>query len=75
MATVCRLFDKIRLSVKRDITEFVSQKRMSKYYTVKKIPIFPDAPNLFVMYAKARVQIKFLQRNIIMVPIFDFGNF
>jgi hypothetical protein len=37
--------------MKRDIRDFVSQKRRFKYYTVNKLPVFLDAPNanLFVM--------------------------
>jgi hypothetical protein len=48
--------------MKRDIKDFVSQKRRS---TVNKLPgcleACPPKKNLFVMYAKARFQIKFVQ--------------
>jgi hypothetical protein len=75
MATVCHLFHYIRLSMKRDITEFVSQKCRSKYYTVNKLPflikcLMPKMliSNLFAMYAKARFQIR-QSHTICMVPI------
>jgi hypothetical protein len=47
--------------MKRDINDFVSEKRRPKYYTVDKLLGFLDAQNanLFVMYAKAISQIKF----------------
>jgi hypothetical protein len=49
--------------MKRDIKDFVSKKHRSKYYTVNELPGFLDAQNanLFVMYVKARFQIKFEQ--------------
>jgi predicted cation transporter len=49
--------------MKRDIKDFVSQKPRSKYYTVNNLSEFLDAQNanLFVMYVKARFQIKFEQ--------------
>jgi hypothetical protein len=57
--------------MKRD---FVSEKRRSKYYTVNNlhVPRFLDAKNanLFVMYVKARFQIK----SKVMVPIFYLIN-
>jgi hypothetical protein len=58
--------------MKRDIKDFIGQKRRSKYYTVNNLSGFLDAQNanLFVMYAKARFQIKFEQTKSYMVPIF-----
>jgi hypothetical protein len=55
--------------VKRDIKDFVSKKCGSKYYTVNKLPGFPDAQNanLFMIYAKVRFQIKVI---LYLVPIF-----
>jgi hypothetical protein len=46
--------------MKRDIKDFVSQKRRSKYHTLNNLSGFLDAQNanLFVMYAKARFKIK-----------------
>jgi hypothetical protein len=46
--------------MKRDIKDFVSQKRRSKYHTVNSLPYhagFLDVQNanLFVMYVKARL--------------------
>jgi hypothetical protein len=54
--------------MKRDIKDFVSQKRRSKYYTVNKLPDAQNA-NLFVMYEKARFQIKCEQTKSYMVRI------
>jgi hypothetical protein len=53
--------------MKRDIKDFVSQKRRSKYYAVNNLPGFLDVQNanLFVMYVKARFLIKFEQTKII----------
>jgi hypothetical protein len=50
----------------------VNQTRRSKYDTVNSLPGFLDAQNanLFMMYAKARLQIKFEQTKSNMVPIF-----
>jgi hypothetical protein len=58
--------------MKRDIKDFVSQKRRSKYHTVNNLPGFLDVQNanLFVMYVKARFLIKFEQTKSYMVPIF-----
>jgi hypothetical protein len=58
--------------MKRDINDFVGQKRRSKYYTVNNLPGFLDAQdaNLFVMYAKARFQMKLEQTKSHMVSIF-----
>jgi hypothetical protein len=58
--------------MKRNIKDFVSQKRRSIYYTVNSLSAFLDAQNanLFVMYVKARFQIKFEQTKSYMVHIF-----
>jgi hypothetical protein len=55
--------------MKRDIKDFVSQKRRSKYYTVNKLPGFLD-PQILIMFAKARFQIKFEQTKSYTVAIF-----
>jgi hypothetical protein len=49
--------------MKRDIKDFVGQKRRSKYHTVNNLSGFIDVQNanLFVMYVKARFLIKFEQ--------------
>jgi hypothetical protein len=49
--------------MKRDIKDFVSQKRRSKHHTVNNLTGFLDVQNanLFVMYVKARFLIKFEQ--------------
>jgi hypothetical protein len=49
--------------MKRDIKDFVSQIRRSKYYAVNNLPGFLDVQNanLFMMYVKARFLIKFEQ--------------
>jgi hypothetical protein len=49
--------------MKRDIKDFVSQKRRSKYHTMNNLPGFLDLQNanLFVMYVKPRFLIKFEQ--------------
>jgi hypothetical protein len=58
--------------MKRDIKDFVSQKRRSKYRTVNSLPGFLDVQNanLFVMYVKARFITKFEQTKSYMMPIF-----
>jgi hypothetical protein len=58
--------------MKRDINDFVSQKRRSKYQTVNNLPGFLDIQNanLFVMYLKARFLIKFELTKSYVVPIF-----
>jgi hypothetical protein len=58
------------LSMKRE--DFVCQKRRSKYYTVNNLPGFLGAynANLFLMYVKARFQIKFEPTKSYLVPIF-----
>jgi hypothetical protein len=58
--------------MKRDIKDFVSQKRWSKYHTVNNLPGFLDVQNanLFVMYVKARFLIKFDLTKSYIVPIF-----
>jgi hypothetical protein len=53
--------------MKRDIKDFVSQKRRFKYHTVNNLP---ENANLFVMYVKARLLIKFELTKSYMVPIF-----
>jgi hypothetical protein len=57
--------------MKRDIKDFVSQKRRSKYYTVNNLPGFLDAQNanLFMRYAKAIFQINSEQTKSYMRPI------
>jgi hypothetical protein len=49
--------------MRRDIKDFVSQKRRSKCHAVNNLPGFLDVQNanLFVMYVKARFLIKFEQ--------------
>jgi hypothetical protein len=64
--------------MKRDIKDFVSQKRRSKYRTVNNLPGFIDVQNanLLVMYEKARFQIKFEQtKSYIYGAHFLFDNF
>jgi hypothetical protein len=58
--------------MKRDIKDFVSQKRRSKYHTVNNLPVFLDVENanLFVMYVKVRFLIQFEQTKSYMAPIF-----
>jgi hypothetical protein len=59
--------------MKRDINlRILSVKNVGLYYTVNNLPGFLDAQNanLFVMYANARLQIKFEQTKS-MAPIFD----
>jgi hypothetical protein len=58
--------------MKRYINDFVSRKPRSKYYTVNNLPGFLDVQHadLFVIYAKARFQIKFEQTKSYMLPIF-----
>jgi hypothetical protein len=56
--------------MKRDIKDFVSQKRRSKYHTtVNNLTGFLDVQNanLFVMYANARFLIKFEQTKSLVV--------
>jgi hypothetical protein len=57
--------------MKRDIKDFVSQKRKSKYHTVNNLPGFLNVQNanLFMMYAKAIFLIKYEQTKSYM-PIF-----
>jgi hypothetical protein len=58
--------------MKRDIKDFVSPKRRYKYYSVNNLSGFLDSQNanLFVIYVKARFQIKFEQTKSYMVLIF-----
>jgi hypothetical protein len=57
--------------MKRDIKDFVSQKRWSKYHTVTNLPGFIDVKNadLFMMYVKEIFLFKFELTKSYMVPI------